>query len=159
MENNFNIDEFVQENGEELKEELNIIPKEKIQDKLDRSFIYEDEETPIPGENISDKIDNTLNSINENSALDSLITKAAIVKAEKEKEKVKRRLTPKERAQVKDNFIESMMYQEGEAYYQKYHHIMDGTTKRRTKAKILSNFNKGRYDRYILANSQNSLNE
>lgn len=157
MENNFNLDSFVKENGEEVKEELNIIPKEQIQDKLDKSFIYEDTETPMPGEKISDKIDNQLDSITKESALESLITKAAIAKAEKEN--VKRKLTPKERAQVRDQFIESMMYQEGEAFYQKYHHIMDGTTKRRTKAKILSNFNKGRYDKYILNNSNSNLNE
>lgn len=157
MENNFNLDSFVKENGEELKEDLKIIPKEQIQEKLSRSFIYEDSETPMPGEKISDKIDKQLNSITEESALDSLITKAAIAKAENEK--IKRHLTPQERNQVREQFIESMMYQEGEAFYQKYHHIMDGKTKRRTKAKIVSNFNKGRYDKYILNNSNNNLNE
>jgi hypothetical protein len=159
MENNFDLDSFVQENGEKLTEELKIIPKEQIQEKLDKSFIYEDSETPIPGEQISNKIDNNINAITKESALDSLITKAAIAKAKKESEQVKRHLTPKERNQVKDQFIESMMYQEGEAFYQKYHHIMDGQTKRRTKARILSNFNKGRYDKYILKNPNNNLNE
>ena len=95
MENNFNLDSFVKENGEELKEDLKIIPKEQIQEKLSRSFIYEDSETPMPGEKISDKIDKQLNSITEESALDSLITKAAIAKAENEK--IKRHLTPQER--------------------------------------------------------------
>lgn len=157
MENNFNLDSFVKENGEELKENLKLLPKEEIQNKLDKTFIYEDVETPLPGEKISDKLNKQIESITEESALDSLITKAAIAKAEKEK--VKRRLTAKERAEVRDQFVESMMYQEGEAFYQKHHHIMDGTTKRRTKAKIISNFNKGRYDKYILNNSGTNLNE
>lgn len=159
MENNFNLDTFVQENGEKITEDLNIVPKEQIQEKLNKSFIYEDSETPIPGEQITHKIDNNINSITKESALDSLITKAAIAKAKQESEQIKRRLTPKERNQVKDQFIESMMYQEGENFYQKYHHIMDGQTKRRTKARILSNFNKGRYDKYILKNAANNLNE
>ena len=159
METNFNLDSFVQENGEEINETLNIISKEEIQNKLNNKFIYEDTETPIPGEQISDKIDNTLNNINEANALDSLITKAAIVKAENEKKKTKKHLTPQERNEVRDQFVDSMLYQEGEAYYQRYHHMMDGKTKRKTKRMIITAFNKGKYDKFILNNMNNNLNE
>ena len=159
METNFNLDSFVQENGEEINETLNIISKEEIQNKLNNKFIYEDTETPIPGEQISDKIDNTLNNINEANALDSLITKAAIVKAENEKKKTKKHLTPQERNEVRDQFVDSMLYQEGEAYYQRHHHMMDGKTKRKTKRMIITAFNKGKYDKFILNNMNNNLNE
>ena len=117
MEDNFSLDTFVKENGQQITEDsIKTISKEVIEKKIN-NFIYEDSDTPIPGQSIDNKLTDQLDNMNETTALDSLITKAALVKAKNESKRKK--LTMKERNQYKKQFIESMMYQHGEAYYQK----------------------------------------
>ena len=55
--------------------------------------------------------------------------------------------------------MESMMYQQGEAYYQKHHYIMDGKSKRKLRKRLEREFNKGKYDKFLLSNSGTNLNE
>lgn len=153
MQNN-NLDNFITSVGEELNENYNLVNKEKIQNAINNTFLYDDN-SPVPGQPIDNKLDEQLNSINETTALDSLITKAALVKAKNESKRKK--LTMKERNQFKKQFIESMMYQHGEAYYQKNKCMMDGKTKRKTRRHLETEFDKGKYDKYLLNNT--NLNE
>lgn len=156
MEDNFSLDTFVKENGQQITEDsIKTISKEVIEKKIN-NFIYEDSDTPIPGQSIDNKLTDQLDNMNETTALDSLITKAALVKAKNESKRKK--LTMKERNQYKKQFIESMMYQHGEAYYQKNKCMMDGKTKRKTRRHLETEFDKGKYDKYLLNNTTN-LNE
>ena len=79
MEDNFSLDTFVKENGQQIAEDsIKTISKEVIEKKIN-NFIYEDSDTPIPGQSIDNKLTNQLDNMNETTALDSLITKAALV--------------------------------------------------------------------------------
>lgn len=150
------LDNFIVENGTEVKD-IEMIDKEKVEEKLNTKIkLAYGDSGPIPGESINNKLDNALNDINKDSALDSLIIKSAMVKAEKEKEAAKpKKLTKAEREKHRERFIESLMYQQGEEYFQKHHYIMDGRTKRRVRKKIENDFNKGRYDKYLIPGHSN----
>ena len=162
MEDNFSLDTFVKENGQQITEDsIKTISKEVIEKKVN-NFIYEDSDTPIPGQSIDNKLTNQLDNMNENIALDSLITKAAMTKAKNEanNEMKTNKLSAKERMQYKKNFIESMMYQQGESYYQKHKCMMDGKTKRNTRRHLEKEFDKGKFDKYIIQNLYHyNLNE
>ena len=153
------LDEFIMENGKELDQDIQVLSKEETDKKFDDNFqILYDKDTPIPGGNVIHKISG-LETINEQTALDSLIIKSAMIKAEKEKkeELQRNKLTKKDRDAVKKQFVDSLMYQQEEDYYQKHHYIMDGKTKRGTRKRIERDFDKGRYDRFLMQDRK-SLN-
>lgn len=152
-----NLDNFIIENGEKINESIRILSDTEVDKKLDDNFhpLYGDD-TPIPGKNVVNKI-NGIESINKETALDSLIAKSALIKAKNEAQIEKKKLTKKTREEKKKQFIESMMYQQEEEYYQKHHYVMDGKTKRSVRKRIERDFDKGRYDRYLIDNHK-SLN-
>lgn len=149
------LDNFIVENGTEVNN-IQMIDKEKVADRLNNTIkLAYGDSGPIPGESINNKLDNALSDINKESALDSLIVKSAMVKAEKEALAKPKKLTKAEREKHRERFIESLMYQQGEEYFQKHHYIMDGRTKRRVRKKIENDFNKGRYDKYLIPGHSN----
>lgn len=148
-----NLDEFIMENGTELKNDIQVLSKEETDKKFENNFqILYDNDKPIPGNNVTNKISG-LEDINEQTALDSLIIKSAMIKAEKEKaeeDRQRKKLTKKDREAVKKQFVDSLMYQQEEDYYQKHHYVMDGKTKRGTRKRIERDFDKGRYDKFLM---------
>lgn len=125
-----------------LKEML--VSKKDIQNKIDNTFAYEDTPTVIPGKPIDDTIDKQLESLNEDTCMNSLITQAAMMKAKDETDK---RELMKQKLEQRRNFIDSMMYQQGELYYHEYHYFMDGKTKRRVRKAIERAYDKGKYNK------------
>ena len=152
-----NLDKFIMENGEDVNESMRILSDAEVNTKFDDNFhpLYGDD-TPIPGGNVIHKI-NGIESINKESALDSLIAKSAIIKAKNEAQEEKKKLTKKDRESKKKQFVDSMMYQQEEDYYQKHHYVMDGKTKRGVRKRIERDFDKGRYHRFLTDNHK-SLN-
>lgn len=143
-----NLEQLIQRTGEIIPmEELQkaMTRKTEINEEMERtaSFAYDNGNTPIPGEDVDYKIKEQLNSINENTALNSLVTAAAIAKAQNEKPK----LTPTQKAEQRKQFIDAMMYQQGELYYQQHHYIMDGKTKRAVRKRIERDYDKGRFNK------------
>ena len=143
-----NLEQLIHRTGEVISwEDLEkaLTRKTEINEEMERtaSFAYDNGNTPIPGEDVDYKIKEQLNSINENTALDSLITAAAIAKAQNEKPK----LTPTQKADQRKQFIDAMMYQQGELYYQQHHYIMDGKTKRAVRKRIERDYDKGRFNK------------
>lgn len=143
-----NLEQLIQRTGEIIPmEELQkaLTRKTEINEEMERtaSFAYDNGNTPIPGEDVDYKIKEQLNSINENTALDSLVTAAAIAKAQNEKPL----LTPAQKAEKRKQFIDAMMYQQGELYYQQHHYIMDGKTKRAVRKRIERDYDKGRFNK------------
>lgn len=143
-----NLEQLIQRTGEIIPmEELQkaLTRKTEINEEMERTatFAYDNGNTPIPGEDVDYKIKEQLNSINENTALDSLVTAAAIAKAQNEKPK----LTPTQKAEQRKQFIDAMMYQQGELYYQQHHYIMDGKTKRAVRKRIERDYDKGRFNK------------
>ena len=73
-----NLDQFIMENGSELKNDMQVLSKEETDKKFENSFqILYDNDKPIPGNNVTNKISG-LEDINEQTALDSLIIKSAL---------------------------------------------------------------------------------
>lgn len=157
---NSKLDEFIMENGTELKNDIQVLSKEETDKKFENNFqILYDNDKPIPGNNVTNKISG-LEDINEQTALDSLIIKSAMIKAEKEKaeeDRQRKKLTKKDRESMKKQFVDSLMYQQEEDYYQKHHYVMDGKTKRGTRKRLERLFDKGRYDKYLIQDRK-SLN-
>ena len=143
-----NLEQLINRTGEVISvEELKnaMIRKDEINEEMmkNTAFAYDNGNTPIPGENVDYKIKEQLDSINENTAMDSLITAAAIAKAQNEKPS----LTPTQKVEKRKQFIESMMYQQGEFYYQQHHYIMDGKTRRALRKRIERDYDKGRFNK------------
>lgn len=149
-----NLDNFIMENGSELKDNIQIVDTEPTTN--NEFHLAYDTDKPVPGNVVADKI-NGIENINKQTALDSLIIKSALIKAENEAKKSKGKLSKKERESKKKQFVDSLMYQQEEDYYQKHHYMMDGKTKRGVRKRIERNFDKGRYDKYLLENRK-SLN-
>ena len=76
--------------------------------------------------------------------MNTLITHAAIAKAKSESDI---REKAKQKYEQRKQFIESMMYQQGELYYQQHHYMMDGKTKRRVRKAIERAYDKGKYNK------------
>ena len=76
--------------------------------------------------------------------MNTLITQAAIAKAKSESDI---REKTKQKHEQRTQFIESMMYQQGELYYQQHHYMMDGKTKRRVRRAIERAYDKGKYNK------------
>lgn len=142
--NNPALDSLVQTYGEELMEKLQVRDKKEILEKDKMKLSYADN-GPIPGQTLESLLDNQLSGINENTALDSLITKSAAIKSKQEA--AQRPLTLAEKEHAKKQFVDMMMYQQGEAFYEKYHYMMDGQTKRRIRHKIEKDYDKGKYNK------------
>lgn len=117
---------------------------------------------PVPGEKIDGYLDG-LTKVSKKDAVDGLVAAAATLKArsereaeEKKKKSGKRRtLTSAERARYRDDFVARAFYQQQEAYYLKYHYLMDGHTKRKTRKIIERAFDKGKYDKYLVGGGLN----
>ena len=158
MNTNLDLDSLMIKEGEEINEnDIKTVNKQDVEKQINNPFAY-DSNTPIPGEAIDDKISEQINSIDENSALDSLITKAAIIKAKNESANKNKKLSKEELEKIKKNFCEQLFYQQQEDYYTKHHYIMDGKTKRRVRKTIERNFDKGRYNKFLY-NTGKSLND
>ncbi len=140
-------DSYIAEHGTAITNETlkkMLVPKKNIQNKIDNTFAYEDTPTVIPGKPIDDTIDKEIESLNEDTGMNSLITQAAMMKAQDETEK---RELMKQKLEQRKNFIDSMMYQQGELYYQQYHYFMDGKTKRRVRKAVERAYDKGKYNK------------
>ena len=158
MNNNLDLDSLMIKEGEEINEnDIKTVNKQDVEKQINNPFAY-DSNTPIPGEDIDDKISEQINNIDKNTALDSLITKAAIIKAKNESTNENKKLSKEELEKVKKNFCEQLFYQQQEDYYTKYHSMMDGKTKRRVRKTIERNFDKGRYNKFLY-NTGKSLND
>lgn len=104
---------------------------------------------PVPGDSVSKYMDNAKN-ITKDSAINNMINQAALYKAQKESEEAKKSeqskpLTKKEKEAQRKEIIEYMLHQQEEAYFIQNHYIMDSRTKRRMKAIITHNYDKGMY--------------
>ena len=51
-----------------------------------------------------------------------------------------------------------MIYQQGEAYFQQHHYIVDGKTKKRTRKILEKAYDKGKFKKYFQQNSKINLN-
>lgn len=140
-------DSYIAEHGTAISDlalKKMLVSKDDIQNKINNTFAYDDGNTVIPGKPIDDTIDRQLESLNEDTGMNSLITQAAMMKAKSETEK---REQLKQKAEQRKNFIESMMYQQGELYYQQHHYFMDGKTKRRVRKAVERAYDKGKYNK------------
>ena len=146
--NTKNWETYLEEYGEDTD---NIIYKHNESLNIPKHKLAYDDNTPIPGENVD--LDNTIAEINENTALDNLITKSAIYKAQSEKNVL---YNKQEESRIRKQIIDMILYNEGEAFYQKYHYTMDGKTKRRIRRTIEKNYDNGKYN-YLKTTS--NLNE
>ena len=97
---------------------------------------------PIPGESVDFDV---IKDVPRESAIDSMVMQAAILKAQKEAAEQKPKMSPEERARKREEDIEYILYKAQEQYFIDHKYIMDGRTKRRTKAKISRDYDKGRY--------------
>jgi len=152
-------DELATECGEVVNEdEVKFIDKEIGEKKVDElitkgenesvSFAYSSYDDLEPGKPIGDKIDFKASSTRE-EGLEFLVEKTAKLKAlkekaEKEKQK-KEQISKKEYEARKKEFIDSMMYMQGEAFFTEHHHVMDGKTKRRLRRTIERQYDKGKF--------------
>lgn len=154
MENN--LDDFIQKNGVEVTNEQldNIMVTDKrdaeIREDVKPDYAYDIYDEPIPGQDvIADRINSQINNINENTAMNSLIIQSAMIKAKNENDEtvksIKKEMSAEEKAAAKKQFVESMLYQQGELYYQQHHHIMDGKTKKGVRKRIERDYDKGRF--------------
>ena len=138
------LDELIEKEGTEVTEKYwNDNPNKS-------TFAYNDN-TPIPGQETH--ITTDIDTINKDTALESLIIKSAIAKAKQEKEA---KISKAERARIRKQVVDQMVYNDGEAFYTKYHYMMDGKMKRRCRRIHEKNFDNGKYD-YLL--TTNNLNE
>lgn len=99
---------------------------------------------PIPGEALGEEFD-AIKDVPKETAVDSMIMQAAILKAQKEAANQQPRMTPEERARKREEDIEYILYKAQEQYFIDHKYIMDGRTKRRTRAKITRDYDKGKY--------------
>ena len=87
-------------------------------------------------------------NITKESAINSMLAQSAIYKAQKEaaeQQNQPKKLTKEEREARKKQVVDYLMYQQEEAYFVQHHYIMDGRTKRRVRAMISRNYDKGKY--------------
>lgn len=81
------LNNYITENGSVIDNEtLNkmLLSKDKVQDRIERSYAYDDGNTVIPGTPIDNNLDKQLDTLNEESGMNALITQAAIAKAKSE---------------------------------------------------------------------------
>lgn len=97
---------------------------------------------PIPGESVDFDV---IKDVPRESAIDSMVMQAAILKAQKEAAEQKPKMSPEERARKREEDIEYILYKAQEQYFIDHKYIMDGRTKRRTRAKIARDYDKGKY--------------
>lgn len=111
---------------------------------------------PMPGEAIADKISENV-EVSKTDAVNQMIQQAALLKAEKEaEEREKNRvLSPEEKAERKKSVIDYLMYQQEEAYFTKYHYVMDGKTKRGTRKRLERMYDKGRFKNFGITDLNN----
>lgn len=136
------LDELIEKEGVEVTEK-------NYRENTNR-FAY-DTTSPIPGQNTDIVTD--IDNITEDTALDALVVKSAMAKARAEKKE--NTITPAQMRAAKKQIVDMLMYNEGEAYYQKYHYIMDGKTKRKVRRMLEKNFDKGKYNHFFTTNNLN----
>ena len=150
-------DDLAKDCGEVVNNnEIDFIDKEVGENKVNEliekgkqvSFAYSSPFDMEPGKPIGDKID-TKTSTTREEGIEFLVEKTAMLKAlkekaEKEKEK-KNQVSKEEYEKRKKEFIDSMMYMQGEAFFTKNHHLMDGKTKKRLRRSIERKYNKGKF--------------
>lgn len=124
------LDEYIEKNGSDVS----------VKFWKDNSQLSYNTDSPIPGQEV---VYNHTVDTDENIALNNLIIKSAMAKAHSEAEIAK---SNAEEERIKKQIIDTMMYNEGEIYYQKYHYVMDGKTKRKLKRMIEKKYNEGKYD-------------
>jgi hypothetical protein len=155
------LDKLAKEAGKEMKKEEVVVKegsdlKEFADEQLAAvretpAFAYGDSAGPIPGENITEQFEQ-LRDVDKDSAADRLIAQNALVKARNENAAT---MTPEERMLKRQQIVDQLMYQAEEAYFLEHRFVMDGRTKRRTRAMIERNYDKGRYRQRT---SKSSLN-
>ena len=145
--NNSLYDELAQDCGEVVKEnEIKTTEGDEVVEKINKSmneFAYGGAEL-APGESL-DGFFSEMTSVDEDKAVNKMLSEAAILKMKKEQEAEKRVLTKEQRMAQKKEVCEYLMYQQEEAYFKQNHFIMDGKTKRRVRKMIERNYDKGRY--------------
>lgn len=146
--NDINLDDLVAKKGTPIDvNSIKYIDKKVIEETINNTFAYDDSNTIIPGKDVEYKINEQINSLNEQTGLDSIITQAALLKAKKEKEEHDKLNQNNIANQLGDkkHFVEQMLYQQGELYYQLHHYIMDGRTKRITRKRIEKAYDKKKF--------------
>lgn len=100
---------------------------------------------PTPGESISEELDR-ITDVKKEDAINSLVMQSAMMKAEQERQEAEKKpMTAEERAEHKKQVVDYLMYQAEEQYFVQHKFVMDGRTKRRTRAKISRDYDKGKY--------------
>lgn len=133
-------EDFVTKEGEELSEFVNE-SLEKVREVP--KLAYGGTDGPVPGENITDRLD-ALRNVNSEGAAERLVMQTALVKAKNENAPV---LTPEEKRLKRQQTVQQILIEAEEAYYVEHHYVMDGRTRRRTRAMIERNYDKGVYNR------------
>ena len=128
--------------GENISEVLDSIVEDVPQPVRTNDYAY-GSGGPIPGEAMTDQFD-AIKDVPRDSAIDSMVMQAAILKAQNEAAEQKM-LTAEERARKRAEAIEYILYKAQEQYFIDHKYVMDGRTKRRTRAKIARDYDKGRY--------------
>ena len=149
------LDSLAQTDGEELKnEEYVSVEGSTAKETVDKasqqlnSHPY-GESGPMPGDRIGvEKYMDEAKNITKESAINSMLAQSAIYKAQREaaeQQNQPKKLTKEEREARKKQVVDYLMYQQEEAYFLQHHYIMDGKTKRRVRAMISRNYDKGKY--------------
>lgn len=99
---------------------------------------------PIPGQDLSD-VFSAAGDISKEDALNSVIVQNAMKKV-KDEAAAARKLTPEQKAANRQQTIDAIMYRAEEEYFIQHKYVMDGRTKRRTRAQIARDYDKGRYN-------------
>ena len=158
MENNDQLlNEIAEQVGEKIEEKDYVVvdsgdAKEHIDiaaSKANKFAYSDDQDVPLPGESIAPYLDN-VKEINKEDAINSLVQQSALLKVQKEAEEREKapkqfKLTKEQKVQQKKQIVAYILNQYEEAYYMEHHYIMDGRTRRATRAMIEKDYDKGKY--------------
>ena len=158
MEEKYNtvMGDIVKEVGEPVSDDEAILVNDNksellnVVDKAKHTYDYDGQsDLPIPGE--EQVYDKTLYNSNSAQGVKELINMTATLKAEKEKktEDEKKKFAQR-KAQMKPELVSQIMYQEEQAYFEKNKHMLSGSDRRRLRRIIEKNYDKGRYNKYII---------
>ena len=140
-------DKLAQDCGEVVKEnEIKTTEGDEVLEKINKrmnEFAYGGAEL-APGESL-DGFFSEMTSVDEDKAVNKMLSEAATLKMKKEQEAENRVLTKEQMMGQKKQVCDYLMYQQEQAYFTQNHYVMDGKTKRRVRKMIERNYDKGRY--------------
>lgn len=159
-------DSLAEDCGEVITEDTEVIEvtdKKKISDAINRQenkFAYDDRNIPMPGQEMDDKLFRDLTNSDKDTGVKRLLAEAAILKAESEREAEKEQSAKKfvPSKEQKEELIKQILYDQERMYFEKYKYMMSGKQRRTLRKKIEKNFDKGRYNKFLIQDDGIPLN-